>query len=113
MEVKTNGAYRITILIGDYAIKIPSFLYSQKSFIYGCYCNMSERLYCINHGTENVSPSLFCSWFGLIQIQRRCKSLERDLTLEEVQEYKYLHCDDIKKENFGYYEGKLVCLDYP
>jgi hypothetical protein len=118
MEIKTNGAYRITILIGNYAIKIANFLHSQKAFVYGCYCNISERAYCITYNEyqnhyEKVAPSLFCSWLGIFQIQKRCEVLNRDLTLEEIEEYKYLHNGDIKKENFGYYEGELVCLDYP
>lgn len=128
MEIKRNGAYRITILIGNYAIKIANFLHSQKAFVYGCYCNISERTYCITYKDydvpaygyeeyqnhyEKVAPSLFCSWLGIFQIQKRCEVLNRDLTLEEIEKYKYLHNGDIKKENFGYHKGKLVCLDYP
>jgi len=126
MIIKREGAFRIVILIGNYAIKIANFLYSQKAFVYGCYCNISERTYCItwkeyevpeteeyqNH-VDKVCPSLFCSWFGIFQIQKRCEPLNRDLTIEEVEEYKYLHQGDMKKENFGYYKGQLVCLDYP
>jgi hypothetical protein len=59
-----------------------------------------------------VTPSYFCSWFGLIQIQARCEPRLENLTEEEIHFYKDLHCGDYKKENFGYYKNKLVCLDY-
>ena len=34
------------------------------------------------------------------------------LTDEEIEKYKDLHNGNFKKENFGYYNNKLVCLDY-
>ena len=58
-----------------------------------------------------VAPSIFCSWFGLIQIQKRCTELDRNLTDEEKRHFMSV-CQDIKKENFGHYKNRLVCLDY-
>ena len=62
-----------------------------------------------------VSPSVFCLWFGLLQIQHR--------VTQPISDEDYFHPDfttkfgdvsgrDFKPENFGYYKGRLVCCDY-
>ena len=118
--VRTNGITRNVILIGKYAFKFPT-LHSHIHFLNGCYANYSERRFYKNFKgvyvsdedlTSKVAPSLFCSYFGLLQIQRRLTPLTRDLTPTEVELFKGV-CTDIKKENFGYLNGKLLCLDYP
>lgn len=90
-------------------------------FLQGCYANWSERNYYKinikaiyeNNMSHYVAPSYFCSWFGIIQIQARAKELKRDLTEGEKKFYKPLCWGDNKKENFGWYDNKLVCIDYP
>ena len=117
MTVKLNGITRIVICIGKYAFKIPNFRYSHKHFLQGCLANAKERDYFKNHKykggmVDYVSPSLFCSTFGLIQIQYRCFPKKEDLTKKEKEFFKPLCGLDNKKENSGYYKNKLVCLDY-
>ena len=125
MELKT-GSSRKVFLIGKYAIKIPNF-YSHKTFLNGCRDNWSERVFYRDFKgvyvkniqgivgevdlTDLVAPSLFCSWFGFIQIQKRINPLDRQLTEEEKQKYQGV-CTDLHKGNFGTFEGKLLCLDY-
>src|SRR6478609_200260 len=116
-----KGVTRIVFLIGNYAFKIPNLSYSHKYFLQGCYNNWAERDYykkninAIYDGnlSHYAAPSLFCSWFGFIQIQYRCQPCNRDLTEHEKEFFNSLCWADNKKENFGYYKGKLVCLDYP
>jgi hypothetical protein len=123
------GVYRIVFLFGNYVIKIPNLIYDHRHFIYGCYCNYNERIsYKIwkkqgcrvvrdNTGGnddylhELVAPSLYCSWFGFLQIQKRCIILERELTIGEKMRFKIV-CKDIKPDNFGIINEKVVCLDY-
>jgi len=117
MKVKINGITRIVFLFGKYAVKIPNIRYSQKHFVQGCLANIKERDYFKNHKYEGslvdyVSPSLFCSWLGLFQIQSRCEPKEESLTDKEKEFFKPLCGSDNKKENFGYYKNNLVCLDY-
>jgi hypothetical protein len=115
-ELDRKGVTRIVILIGKFAIKIPNFTYSHLHFLNGCYANWSERHFCkrkINSIKHLAIPSYFCSWFGLIQIQARAEPKLCHLTKQEIKDYEGVHNGDYKKENFGYYEGKLVCLDYP
>jgi hypothetical protein len=121
LKVNKKGITRIVFLIGKYAIKIPNYQYQHDHFLQGCYANWSERKYC--KGFKNadykenmyewVAPSYFCSWFGLVQIQARCEVNNNNLTDKQKKFYKSLCGTDFKKENFGYLNGKLVCLDYP
>lgn len=107
--VRTNGITRNVILIGKYAFKFPT-LHSHIHFLNGCYANYSERrfykifkgVYVSDEKGSNiqVAPSLFCSYFGLLQIQRRLTPLTRDLTPTEVELFKGV-CTDIKKKTSG------------
>ena len=116
MKLIKKGCTRIVILIGDYVIKIPNFTVHHLHFLQGCYANWSERNFCksFKSGTfmgDKVARSYFCSVFGLIQIQQRVTERETDLTDWEISWFSEL-TTDIKKENFGYRKGILVCLDY-
>lgn len=103
--------------MGSIAIKIPRFSFkNHTNFLYGCLSNWKERQFYrdfkdISGFGDLVVPSLWCSWFGLIQIQRRSKQLGRELTIDEIELMKPI-CSDIKECNFGIYKGRLVCLDY-
>ena len=123
MKLDKKGITRLVFIFKYFVIKIPKFTYSHKHFLQGCYANWSERNFTkifkdIDWDGETnlynlISPSYFCSYFGLFQIQARCKPLLRDLTEMEKELYKPLCEKDNKKENFGWYKGRLVCLDYP
>lgn len=114
------GITRIVFLFSKFAIKIPNFKYSHNHFLQGCCANWSERKFCKDFKNANdrynmyefVAPSFFCLFFGLIQIQARCLENNKELTEEQKEFYKPLCGTDSKKENFGWYKGKLVCLDY-
>ena len=121
MILDKKGVTRIVILTKNYAIKIPNFLYQHNHFLQGCYANWSERmLYKMwkdytdePNLRELIAPSYFCSWFGLIQIQKRVALLNRDLTKGEKKKFKIVASTDLKKENFGILDGRIVCVDYP
>lgn len=120
MHIDTKGITRIVFVFDSVVIKIPNFTYSMQHFLQGCYANWSERLFCRQFEGANikgnmyewVAPSFWCSWFGLIQIMAKCEPNEVDLSLSQVEFYSPLCQTDIKKQNFGFYKGKLVCLDY-
>lgn len=116
MRIIRKGCTRIVFLIGNYAFKIPNFTVCHMHFLNGCQANWKERDYCLTFQSleefrERVVPTLFCSWFGLLSIQRRVTELERDLTEHEVIYFKE-QTVDIKRQNFGWFNGKLVCVDY-
>lgn len=125
MELDRKGVTRLVFKFKKYVVKIPNFTYEHSHFLQGCYANWSERKLTKNiKGCEGCIPSellcptLWCSWFGLIAIQPRVKPMDRDLTDEELSLYnggnkEWFITNDIKKENFGYLNGKIVCVDYP
>ena len=112
------GTTRIVFILHNNVIKIPNFLYSHNNFLMGCYANWSERNYCkmfkgMSEYIDKVAPSVYCSIFGLIQIQRKCIHLTRELTDDELEYFKNVRGGETKSFNFGIYNNKIVCLDYP
>lgn len=112
-----RGVTRIVFKIGNYVIKIPNHSYSHFNFLNGCYANWCERNYykkfkCIKEQKNKIAPSLYCSVFGLIQIQKYCKPINRELTNEELEYFSDVRNGETKKENFGIYNNTIVCVDY-
>lgn len=118
IRIKRNGVTRIVLLVWKYAFKIPNFSVEHRHFLYGCYANWSERVFSkqvkkTNPDLEDmIAPSLFCSWFGLIQIQQRCEEISSFDDID-LSKYNDLCGGDNKIQNFGLLNGKIVCLDYP
>lgn len=120
MRIDLKGVTRIVLIFNTFVIKIPNFLYSHQHFLQGCYANWSERNYYKLHSkasyennmVEYVAPSFYCSCFGLIQIQAKCEPMRENLSEEQKLFFQPLCSSDNKKENFGWYKNRLVCLDY-
>ena len=115
-----SGITRIVLAIGKWVIKFPKLSNGHMHFLFGCFANYSERSYCKNMVTMEdralynlVAPSIFCSWFGLFQIQKRCIVNTEELSQSVLDRFKNVHGMDTKPNNFGYIDGRLVCLDYP
>lgn len=115
MQIR-KGVTRRVFLIGNYAVKIPNHSYSHNHFLHGCYCNWKERKFYKDFKKHPygklVSPSIFCSFFGLIQIQKRCAPYIGVLSESDKKKFKPVCQEDNKGLNFGWYKGELVCLDY-
>jgi hypothetical protein len=128
-----KGVTRIVLIVFGYAFKIPNFTYCQLHFLQGCVGNASERLFTkqwkpSNNKSKNVgqefselvevtyrkiNPTLYCSCFGLIAIQKEVKPLNFDIkTRDDLREIFKVVCTDFKSENFGLLNGKIVCIDY-
>jgi len=117
------GNCRTVILIGNYAIKIPTTI-TAKRFLFGCYCNKSEREFwkIAKHNyfpggsymsglNLIVTPCYYCSAFGLISLYKKAEPLSVDLTEEQKINFEDI-TTDLKKENFGIINNTIVCLDY-
>ena len=110
-----KGTNRMVFLIWKYAIKIPNIFNGHLLFLYGCYSNYSERKFCkefkyIPEMYSLVSPSLFCSWFGILQIQYRCDPISF-ISNKELKRLSPVN-GETKYINYGIYKNKIVCLDY-
>ncbi|ASK29710.1 hypothetical protein CEY12_06150 [Chryseobacterium sp. T16E-39] len=118
MKISYKGLTRTVILVGRFAFKFPTVQLSHYEFLRGCCDNWKERSnykYIRKHQKEhleNISPSYFCFLFGLLQIQARCEEFESEPSKEQ-KEFFFHYCkNDCKKDNLGWYNGKVVCLDY-
>lgn len=75
----SKGITRLALSIGGYTIKVPRIKNGHLIFLEGCLSNWRERNYCkmmkpLKDYYDLVAPSLFCSWFGIIQIQKKVYS---------------------------------------
>ena len=119
-----RGATRTVWLVGNYAIKFPTFK-SYKGFIKGILSNLNERAIS-SSCPDYFLPVLWSEPTGIIVIMPRCKvppmdswilhSFMADLfhhTRDEEQQAldarKY--CEYIRG-NVGLYKGKPICIDY-
>jgi len=120
MTLDRKGVTRLVLVFRRFVIKIPNFSCEHAHFLIGCQANWSERKQWKrwrnfeSERTSRLCPTLFCSWFGLIQIQSRANILPTDnhLSKQQVKDFETI-TTDIKSSNFGYYKGRLVCVDYP
>lgn len=115
-----KGMTRIVFAFKHFVVKFPRLCYGHQHFLKGCCSNWNERTLCKDfkyfEGEPNlyfmVAPSLYCSVFGLFQIQVKCSPKLEDIIEAEKKLYFSICGSDNKKENFGWYRGRLVCLDY-
>jgi len=117
MKVR-EGCYRIVFIFNKIVIKIPNFKYQHNHFLYGLYNNWEERrLYKMwkknNHENVNlICPSLFCSWFGLIQIMEKADEYIYKIEDEDLFEKLKTISHDVKDNNLGVLNGNIVLVDY-
>lgn len=57
---------------------------------------------------EWLAPCEYLSPDGLLLLQRRCEGIGRTFLPDKLPKF----LTDIKQENFGYFEGRVVCIDY-
>ena len=106
----------MAIELNNIVIKIANPFGEHRHFIQGCANNLKERYYTkVFKGSyflyNKISPTLFCSLFGLFSFQKKVQLLDRPLLDEEKEYFKNI-TTDFKPENFGYLKNKLVCIDY-
>lgn len=117
MKINRMGSTRIVFVFKSFVVKIPNILY-HRLFLIGCYVNWHERrnwkmFKSVEETKDLLCPTLYCSAFGLLLIQKRAEILpnEHHMTDEELKPFGDF-ATDIKPQNFGYYKNKLVIVDY-
>ncbi|EBY9763854.1 hypothetical protein D5W64_12145 [Salmonella enterica subsp. enterica serovar Saintpaul] len=119
------GATRLVILTKRYAIKLPSF-YSFEHFLLGLLANITEHKWRViaENPDSHLCPSILGTRTGLFIVMRRCEPVNhRGLYFVELERLRVLspsvtkiapefYLSDAKPENFGYYKGRFVKLDY-
>ena len=115
-----KGVTRLVFELGRYVIKIPRIDNGHLNFLQGCLANWKERSYCrmfrnMPEFINLVAPSLFCTWFGLFQIQKRCYVYSKKNCKNQIEEVISIGIKkgwDFKKENLGILNDRWVWLDY-
>lgn len=101
MEFK-RGITREVLLIGNWAIKIPSFR-SWKLFLSGLLANMQESFWWKATKDKRLCPVLFSVWGGWLLIMKRTRPLDYGYDLDRMDKEKWFDGlpVDFKKDNFG------------
>lgn len=119
MKLITTGYTRTVLLVGRWAIKVPALHtccftgYQWKRFKAGWASNHLERSVS-KAGAPEVCPVVFSFLWGLVIVMPRLKILTfdewcaADLHTAEAEAF----YADNKPENFGWYQGRPVLLDY-
>ena len=115
------GATRAVLLIGLYAVKIPRW-YSWKHFLLGLIANMQERDFSAAKWPE-LCPVVWAAWGGWLVVMRRAEPIT-EAHWENFRptvangwaggiegEGYYVPCEP-KMDSFGWYKGRIVCIDY-
>lgn len=109
MRIERSGITRLVFLTKKYVIKVPRINYGWEKFVEGVFSNLSERNCWRITRSEYLCPVLFCvgGFFSVMPRVEICKN-EEDIIgiLNEEGE-------DRKPDNYGWYEGRIVCVDYP
>jgi hypothetical protein len=109
MIIDRKGVTRIVILTKNYAIKLPRLNYGWMNFVQGVYCNLSERQCWNATKSEYLCPTLF-SFLGFINIMPRVLVCKSEYEIDSIPNEEG---EDRKTENYGRYEDRIVCVDYP
>lgn len=125
MKIIRRGISRTVILIGKYAIKVPSLRThgdgirgSIWSFARGVVANHSEITW-YQYDVKNLCPILWHGLFGLVIVMPRCEQyIVDDKTEEKMYTGDFCPVDfdilitDNKPENYGILNGNVVMVDY-
>ncbi len=114
--IDRRGATRTVIVLRKHVIKIPSFK-SWKLFLHGLLANMQERQISTCNDVV-LCPVISSSRMGLFVVMPRCYPVNhRGLFFTELCRLmgkfpREFYLSDAKPENFGYFKGRLVKIDY-
>ncbi|KPV55048.1 hypothetical protein SE17_00165 [Kouleothrix aurantiaca] len=107
-----RGVSRTAILIGPYAIKVPSFRHGARYFVMGMLGNILERDHWRMSHHPQLAPVYACGPLGLWLVMKRYTVvLDRLLTPEEQASFPFMNIDN-NGANVASDNGKLVLIDY-
>lgn len=115
MKLIKSGSSRYVFIIGNFAIKIPSF-YNWKCFLKGLLANIQEVEFSKCKEYKNVlCPILFYIPFGLLLIMPKVRVLYND-ELSTGTLFNFIIDNKLpvepKFDSFGYLNNKLIAIDY-
>ena len=127
MKWLRNGLTREVFLVGEYAIKLPSFR-AWRLFLSGLQANLQERAF--SGISEKLCPVLWGDPLGFVIVMPRCSPVPRHHAAAFDEDEPYFVSDEEwgewiniqgeesqlpvenKCSSFGLLKGKLVAVDY-
>jgi hypothetical protein len=107
-----RGVNRTVLLIGPWAIKVPSFRNGSRYFVYGMLGNLLERDHWRMSHHPRLAPVLACGPLGLLLVMERLPFvLDRALTPDELRQFPFLNLDN-NGDNVGIGPHGLTLFDY-
>ena len=128
MKWNRRGVTREVFIFKSFVIKIPSYRYSWQHFLCGLLANIKEGQ-CWRYNKFNIEiqhllcPVIWTSWGGWILIMKKAdvegfcdyvRSLPETDNPNDIYKKWFdvgLQGDD-KADNYGYYNNKIVKIDY-
>ena len=113
VRIVTAGRNRLVILVGRWALKVPS-MRCWRDFLFGLLNNLTERDRSRSGVLPAACPVLWCAPGGFVLVMPRA----RMLTPAEFASLDYGtvvgdRCSvEHKPDSFGIVDGRLVVLDY-
>ena len=110
-----SGATRHAILIGKYAVKIPVLNEGWELFLCGLLGNIQEHKF---HDSDPVfCPIVFSIPLGFLNVMHRVneltkKEFDTHITDDFMQSHSVVIPCEIKRSSFGWFEGRIVAIDY-
>jgi hypothetical protein len=111
--VVAHGLTRTVLLVGNYAIKLPT-LQSAELFLCGCLGNILEyRRWHESNNDPRLAKVYYCAPLGLFAVQRRYfHFLHRALTEQERATLPFRNIDNGSGTNCAWHNGHIVVCDY-
>ena len=107
-----KGAFRLVILIGKYAFKIPRW----QQFSEGMRSNRWEREmwthWRLRFQWTTLCPVLYSDPIGLLMVMTRARQPVPQERVDDLPDYYPNITAETKHEDFGMLDGALVALDY-
>jgi len=109
------GSVRQVLLMGELAIKIPSFV-EWRLFLLGLLANLQEVKFSKTKWPE-LCPVIWSLPLGFLIIMRRARIMTDEefleLDLERwIENDDYIVPTELKSDSFGYLDGNIVVVDY-
>ena len=105
-----NGATRIVLLVGGYAVKLPR-LNTWRTFLNGLLANMQEREFSLT-GWPELCPVLFSFPGGWLVVMRRARPLTYcEFEAVDMRGFGGIPVEG-KRDSFGWLDGRIVAVDY-
>lgn len=110
MQIK-KGLTRWVLLTKNYAIKFPRIYWGFRFFAIGLLGNLNEGYYYKNfknYYKDKFCPVIFNGGFFLIMPRLDICKFKEEIDFEKFAGIPF----DPNVENFGYYHGQIVLVDY-